>query len=101
MFDHNYFNVKIPLQFTGGLLLGTDFIHDLYVHMGFQDPWKYREVHEFVFDKGRLIEHRDVSQKMKQYREMIEKGGESPKGNGSYDDLNDWINDCFSLDYDM
>jgi len=96
LFDYTWSNLQIPLTFTGGLLLGNDFIHDLYVHMGFQDPWKYREVHEFVFDKGKLTKHQDVSEKMKQYRDMVEKGTGSPKG---YDSLEAWINDCFSLSY--
>jgi len=98
LFDYNYSNLNLPIEFSGGVLLGNDFIHELYVHMGFQDPWKYREVHEFVFDKGKLSEHRDVSEKMKQYREMVEGGSESQNG---FDSLHDWINDCFSLDYEM
>jgi hypothetical protein len=41
----NYENLHVPIAFTGGLLIGRDFIRELYVHMGFHPAWKFREVY--------------------------------------------------------
>src|SRR5262245_49494675 len=49
-FDSHYRNVNLPIPFTGGLLIARDFVRELYVHMGFHPAWKYREVHELLFE---------------------------------------------------
>jgi hypothetical protein len=63
-----YQPLRLPIPFTGGLLIGAGFIHRLYVHMGFHPAWKYERVHELVFDAGRLTAHHDRSAAMAQVR---------------------------------
>ena len=92
-----YENVNLPIDFTGGLLLGRDFIEELYVHMGFHPAWKYREVHELVFENGVLQSQKDCSQDLKQVRLNLA-GKDRPTSN-SDDDVKRWIGDCFSLKY--
>jgi hypothetical protein len=56
------------VAFTGGLLLGADFIPQLGGHMGFPPAWKYREVHELLFEGGTLRRARDLSAAAEDFR---------------------------------
>ncbi len=66
-----YDEIYAPIKFTGNLLVATDFIRNLYVHLGFQAAYKYREVYELVFDKGFLTQSINRSQEMAEIREKI------------------------------
>ena len=48
-----YKDLNLAIKLTGGLLIADDFIAELYVHMGFHPAWKYKEVHELIFDEGK------------------------------------------------
>jgi hypothetical protein len=63
-FNNHYLDLGYPLKYTGKLLVGANFIHALYVHMGTQLSWKYEEVHELVFKEGVLVEAYDRSEQM-------------------------------------
>ena len=63
-----YSPIRVPLSFTGGLLLGARFIRDLYPPMGHHPAWKYTEVLELRFSYGRLGEMADHSELMAEYR---------------------------------
>jgi hypothetical protein len=61
--------LSIPVPFTGGLLLGHEFIHpffdrDLY----FQPIWRYQNVRELLFENGRVVEDHDRSSAMAEIR---------------------------------
>jgi len=96
--EYHYPPDTVP--YTGGLLIGRGFIDELYVHMGFQGAWKFRQVHELVFDQGRLTEHRDLTAAMEEYRRKLENRELKPwdfSGGGS--DMMEWIRSTFRLDY--
>ena len=61
-------DVSLPLSYTGGLVIGRNFIRALDEHMGFEPAWKYRLVHELLFEQGRLVQSRDVSLEMERLR---------------------------------
>ncbi len=63
------------IPYTGTITLGADFIWDMYVHMGFHPPWKYRRVHDLTFKQGRLTAEADRSADMAQMREAEARGG--------------------------
>jgi hypothetical protein len=63
-----YSPIRVRQEFTGGLLLGTGFIEDLYVNMGHHPAWKYITVLEFTFDDGQLAAVHDRSELMAQRR---------------------------------
>jgi hypothetical protein len=63
-----YRPIQVRQPFTGGLLLGARFIHDLYVHMGHQPAWKYATVLELSFDDGQLASEHDRSELMARRR---------------------------------
>jgi hypothetical protein len=72
MFNNLYLSLNHRIDYTGGLLLGNEFIQELYVHMGFHPAWKYKNVIELIFEDGRLVNEYDRSEKMAQLRHTIE-----------------------------
>ena len=63
-----YSPIRVPLPFTGGLLLGARFIRDPYAHMGRHPAWKYTKILELSFSDGRLGEMADHSELMAERR---------------------------------
>lgn len=96
MFSARYEGLNLPIQFTGGLVLGRDFLRELYVHAGFHPAWKYREVHELIFRDGVLVTADDRSDAVAEFREWI-----APKRYGEVDEaeLADRLNRCFRNRY--
>jgi hypothetical protein len=91
--------LREPVRFSGGLLLGDDFLRDLYVHMGFHPAWKFREVHELVFEKGRVVRESDRSAEMAEFREALAGRPLGPSNPADLEEVERWIRRCFSLDY--
>ena len=54
------------------MLIATDFIWELYLHLGFQPFWKYERVVELIFDKGRLVKEQDHSCQMLEIRQRVQ-----------------------------
>ena len=69
-----YEEIYLPVPFTGRLLLAKDFIQELYVHMGFQEPTSFKTVLELTFKDGCLIDFQDKSKEMEQERATLKKG---------------------------
>ena len=95
-FEYVYEDLRMPLTYTGGLLLARGVLDDLYVHMGFHPAWKYRKVLELIFEEGRLIETHDVSRRIGQLRKAMVS---SPLGPDREQAVTDWIESSFQLDY--
>ena len=92
-----YAALGAPIPFTGGLLLGRDFIHELYVHMGFHPAWKFRQVHELLFEQGRLLEAFDRSEAAAEVRRSLTPDDLRP---GDPSKIGEWIERTFSLRYE-
>lgn len=93
-----YENVMLRMPYTGRILTGREFLPQYYIHMGFQRSWAYKELKEFVFEDGRLIESLDHSDTARKIREDIEKkklNPTSPEGNN----IPLFVDASFSLDY--
>ncbi|QSQ17448.1 hypothetical protein [Myxococcus landrumensis] len=75
-----YNNLAAPIPFSGGLLIAADFIQELYFHGGFQNAWKFREVHELLFEGGRQVQARDCSSEMANIRESLKDPQLGPTG---------------------
>ncbi len=92
-----YQNLGWPVPFTGGLLLGADFIRATYVHMGFHPAWKFERVMEILLDHGSVQAVHDRSAEVAGRRRVIESGAaghpDGPRGGV------DWIERTFTLDY--
>jgi hypothetical protein len=89
-----YKNINMSIPYTGKILLGDKFLHDYYIHMGFQRPFAYKILMEFVFEKGKLIETIDHSDKAKKMREIVDLDEYVDRKNTIK-----YIDNSFSLDY--
>lgn len=61
MGHHRYAGLNIRIPYTGKILVGDKFMHEYYIHMGYQRPWAYKKLIELVFEEGKLIETNDQS----------------------------------------
>jgi hypothetical protein len=94
-----YSDLGTPLEFTGGLLLTSGFIKELYVHMGFHPAWKYREARELTFEGGLLTHVTDLSTLMARFRELVKGEPLRPGLRAARAEIEKWVEDCFSLKY--
>jgi hypothetical protein len=69
-FNNNYVGLRHRLDYTGGILLASGFISELYVHMGFHPAWKFEKVVELIFEAGELRQEHDRSRAMAELRQM-------------------------------
>lgn len=99
LFDVIYDRLRHPVPYTGGLLLGDGFIEELYVHMGFHPAWKFREVHEVIFEDGVVVTETDRSEAMAGFREEISHRPLEPDLDTDREDISKWIAKCFSQEY--
>lgn len=68
MGHREYRNVNLPIEYTGKILVGDEFIQEYYIHMGYQRAWAYKKLLEFVFETGKLtktIDHSDMAEQMR------------------------------------
>ncbi|NVJ21911.1 hypothetical protein HUW62_11840 [Myxococcus sp. AM011] len=95
-----YEPTRARVPFTGSLLIGTDFIRELAVHMGFAPAWKLREVHELTFEEGHLTSARDHSKAMAHTRDQRLGHPLSPGSSASPQEIEAWIESTFQQDYE-
>jgi hypothetical protein len=88
-----------PVPFTGGLLLGDDFLWDLYVHMGFHPAWTFREVHELLLEGGRVVQEADRSAAMAEFRDMVAGRPLGPSDPEDREAIERWVQRCFRREY--
>ncbi|NBC44820.1 hypothetical protein [Corallococcus exiguus] len=74
-----YSDMHAPVQFSGGMLLGDGYIHALALHgrelqlrrNTIHPAFEWREVHELIFEMGRLVEAQDCSEAVVRIREHL------------------------------
>lgn len=96
MGHHIYKNLNLKMNYTGNILVGKDFIYEHYIHMGYQRPWAYKILKEFVFEEGELIKVNDCSEMAKELRIEIEHKELQKK---PFTDIFEFIRNSFSLEY--
>lgn len=67
-----YQNLNLPMNYTGKILVGNNFINKYYIHMGYQRAWAYETLVELVFENGKLVEEIDQSEVAKKLRESFD-----------------------------
>jgi hypothetical protein len=97
--DFRYEGLGEVMPFSGGLLLGDDFVRDLYVHMGFHPAWKFRTVHELLFERGTLVRETDRSTEMAEFRETLAGRPLEPVDPEDHAGIERCVEQCFSLKY--
>lgn len=99
-FNCLYKDLGLPIQFTGGLLLGTGFVRGLMVNMGFHPFWKFEKVHELMFEQGRVLSCVDKSEVASTVREKHLVNGLPGRPDLSREsEVAAWIDQSFSLQY--
>lgn len=95
-----YSDVNLPIEYTGGIVIGRDFLQEFYIHMGFHRPHCYRYVLELLISKGKLVEFIDHSKRMEEVREMVRmKKQSNDKLSLSDKEIKQFIEESFSLSY--
>jgi hypothetical protein len=94
-----YKDMRAPIAFTGGMLIGDGFIQQMYVHMGFHPAYKYRVVHELLFEAGRLASATDQSDNMERVRRSVAGRSLQPGTDAGKEEVMEWIKTTFSLEY--
>jgi len=100
LFKYHYKNLNLKTNFTGKILLAKDFIQSMYVHMGFQRPMAFKTVVEIELKHGEIINLKDLSKLMEEQRKNDLYKGAQPETN-SKKDIEKWVKQTFSLDYDL
>lgn len=96
-----YKELGLPIQFAGSMLLAQDFIRELYVHMGFHPAWKYKTVHELVFENGQLVGAADLSSRMEEVRQNLTDEDIRPDDRAAKQELHAWVHSTFDRYYDV
>jgi hypothetical protein len=101
LFNNVYTDLKYRIPYTGGLLLGHDFISEFYVHMGFHPAWKYKEVFELTFENGRLVSEIDRSAWAAQERKnfLESKQNDDPNRMPTKKEIRDFVERSFDRTY--
>ncbi len=101
-FNCLYKNLNLPLQFTGGFLLGDGLIKQSGVNMGYHPFWNYESVVELIFENGMLKCAEDKSSVALAVREKYLVSG--ILGHKKIVDdvaVARWIEQSFSLNYSL
>ena len=69
---------EAPVAFTGGLLVGREFVGQGYSTMGADPPWLYATVHDLTFEDGWLVDAIDRSAEMATARARAAREGDDP-----------------------
>ncbi|XXT19446.1 hypothetical protein WME94_55410 [Sorangium sp. So ce429] len=97
-FTAAYEGIGAHVPFSGGLLLAREFLHELYVHMGFHPAWKYADVLEVELEAGRIARIADCSKPMADIRSRIA-GADRPGHGSSREEIQAWVERAFSRKY--
>lgn len=116
--DLYYKNLALPISYTGGLVITTDFIGKLIVHHGFQRPENFKVVWELTFDCGHLVKEQDLSLLAKirrlENKIALRKARERGEADGEIKELfknallgeantwgkdQAWLDQCYDLSY--
>lgn len=66
-YAYKYSGLKIKVPYSGGLLIARDFIEKVRI-VEVSRPYYYKEIIEFVFEKGNLVKIVDQSEMVEAYR---------------------------------
>lgn len=94
-----YRNLKLPVPYTGRILAGREFMHEYYIHMGFQRAWAYGVLLEFVFQEGILKDIHELSRATEVMRKKLDQNPEGFQANQRRD-IKKFVENSFSLDYE-
>lgn len=90
-----YNDLNIGINYSGKILIGDEYMPEYYIHAGFQRAWAYKELKEFIFEKGILVKINDYSDAAELIREEAKQRGFTRSG------LERIAKEKLVLDYDI
>lgn len=66
-----YYELQLPIIYTGKILIGSNPTTTHYIKGIRNDPWKYKDLKECVFENGSLVEIMDHSETAEDIRKFI------------------------------
>ena len=97
-FNRAYEQINLQVNYTGFVLVGTNFIHELYVHMGIHKAWKYKTVFEIEIDQGKVKSIVDLSDKMEEVRTKFKEQKKNNLGPVK-NEISEWVDKAFNQRY--
>jgi hypothetical protein len=97
-FNRVYEQINLRVNFSGFILIGANFIQELYKHMGFHKSWKFERVYEIEIDKGKVKSITDLSEKMLEIRNVF-KEQKTDKSQPTKDEISKWVESSFNQKY--
>lgn len=70
-FNNYYYDLALPLDFTGGMLVADGFVKEGWGYSGFASAWHYEVVFELIFEAGKLRAELDHSVVMASIRDKV------------------------------
>lgn len=74
-----YHNLNIPIFYTGDLYIGSYFVPECYIHMGYQMDIAYKKVLKLSCMEGRVMNVEDLSKKVARKRKRFLFNNKHPK----------------------
>ena len=94
-----YKELRHRIDYDGRVVVGSGFLREYYIHMGFQRAWAFRNVYELVFEHGKVIRKINHSKVAEGIRKKI---AEDPHFlDAMQSDIVRFVNESFSLDKDV
>lgn len=98
-FNRVYEQINLRVNYTGFILIGTNFIQELYKHMGFHKSWKFKTVYEIEIDKGKVKSITDLSEKMLEIRNAFKEQKTNKSQQPTKDEISKWVEESFNQKY--
>lgn len=73
----HFHGLGMPLDYTGGILIGRQYLQEHRIYLA-PHAWNFRTMVELVFEKGRLVEELDHSERVAEVRRRILTEGKEP-----------------------
>lgn len=84
----HFHGLGMPVDYSGGILIGRQYIQEHRIYLA-PHAWNFQTVVELVFEKGRLVEELDHSERVAEVRRRIlAEGKEQP---GFWKETREWM----------
>lgn len=96
---HQYNGLNTFIKFTGGFLIGSDYIRELSSNMGYPAPYRFKKVTELIFQSGKLIKDIDRSKQMSELKNFIDFDRFKLLSDAGREKVQLWVKEGLMLDY--
>jgi hypothetical protein len=84
-----YEDIEYTIDFTGVILIANNFLKNNFSYYGINHAYEYRDVFQLDFIDGQLLEQKNISEAMAEFRNIIKDRGSKFRYNKYEEFLND------------